>query len=331
MNELLSPDMISGLAETGTAIISSQPVQSLVTAFITTLFLRRDTGTKAIEEAKSKTFNEIADKLLKSGKMTYLEFYKCHNFLKVAKLADEVFASGHPAEAGAETEKTEFDFDWFMRFFDAVGNISNEDLQALWGRVMASELAHSKSCSLRTLDMIRNMSPKEAKTFDTLCKYVLRSGDVYYIDSAGFQDAHCGYVECNKYIERLGLNYSDDIRPLIEAGALSSDQDIAIYLGKETQPLTFGNDRILCIVQGKDEPPILFQQDAYILTASGRELFQIIHATAEYEADKEYAMLCVRELQADNPDLIISAFERAGGDNMRPISLSEEGHQSQNS
>lgn len=29
-------------------------------------------------------------------------------------------------------EQDNFSFDWLMRFFDAVGNISNEDLQNLW-------------------------------------------------------------------------------------------------------------------------------------------------------------------------------------------------------
>jgi len=50
-----------------------------------------------------------------------------------------------------------------MRFFDVVGNISNEDLQQLWGKVLANEIAKPKACSLRTLDMIRKMEIKNAR------------------------------------------------------------------------------------------------------------------------------------------------------------------------
>lgn len=80
-----------------------------------------------------------------------------------------------------------------MRFLDAVGNISNEELQSLWRSVLANEISRPKSCSLRTLDMIREMSPEEARTFSDLCQYVMQSGDTYYIDSAGFfceEDGH---------------------------------------------------------------------------------------------------------------------------------------------
>ena len=42
-----------------------------------------------------------------------------------------------------------------MRFFDAVGNVSNEELQKLWGKVLAGEMQQPGSCSLRTMEVIR--------------------------------------------------------------------------------------------------------------------------------------------------------------------------------
>ena len=35
------------------------------------------------------------------------------------------------------------------------------------GKVLASEIVRPKACSLRTLDMIRNMSPEEANNSET--------------------------------------------------------------------------------------------------------------------------------------------------------------------
>ena len=34
--------------------------------------------------------------------------------------------------------------------------------------------------------MIRNMSSEEANIFSDLCRYVMQSGDIYYIDATGF-------------------------------------------------------------------------------------------------------------------------------------------------
>lgn len=316
MDENTSSLIAAGI-DAGKSVLASSPVQKLASTLITVLFSSASTSAKELAEFKSKTFSEVAESLVKSGKMTYMELYKCRNFQKVAQLADEHFRHAG-SESGPEQEVS-FDFDWFMRFFDAVGNISNEDLQKLWGQVMAAELTHPKSCSLRTLDMIRNISPAEAKTFNTLCKYVLHSGNEYYIDTSGFQEACAGNAECNSYIKNIGLNYSDDIRPLIELGALSTDEDIAIYLGKDTQPLMFSNDRILCIVQCDCESPVLFRQDAYILTASGRELFRMIRSNAQFEADKEYATLCIKKIQSDYPQLHISAFEKKAENDLSPL------------
>lgn len=142
-----------------------------------------------MEMLKAHEFEKVTNDLLNSGKLSYVELYKCRNFLKIAERADEVFANDQEKESEqvpGEDEKNKFSFDWLMRFFDAVGNISNEELQQLWGKVLANEISHPKSCSLRTLDMIRNMPPEEAETFSMLCRYVMQSGDSFYIDSAGF-------------------------------------------------------------------------------------------------------------------------------------------------
>ena len=129
-------------------IITSPAVQGVVTSLITTLFMRRGENIKSLEAVKTKEFEKITNELLTSGRLSYVELYKCKNFLKIAKCADEVIQDyqGQPVgtEQTVEEEKVErFSFDWLMRFFDAVGNISNEDLQSLWGRVLANEIYHS--------------------------------------------------------------------------------------------------------------------------------------------------------------------------------------------
>lgn len=306
--------LINVVKDTAQTLINSPAVDGVVTALITTLFLRKNEDIKIIEDLKKKEFEKVTQELLDSGRMSYVEFYKTKNFLKIAQQADEMMANQKQSEDTEEDNnkcKNNFSFDWLMRFFDAVGNISNKDLQQLWAKVLAGEIAEPKTCSLRTLDMIRNMSSEEAEIFSHLCKYVLRSGNSYYIDSIGFMSDEEGTNKCKAYIEKQGLSYEGSIVPLVEAGAFSTDHDLAIYLHKDIA-LAMYNKKITGMVMKYGEEPSLFQRDAYWLTASGRELFQTIRQADNFEVDEEYALLCLKDIKEKNPEFYVAAFENGG-------------------
>ena len=60
------------------------PVNVITGSLFTAVFLRKNTATQEFEKIKAGRFQEVADKLLESGKMTYTEYYKANNFLKIA-------------------------------------------------------------------------------------------------------------------------------------------------------------------------------------------------------------------------------------------------------
>lgn len=170
--ELFKPEIIDAVTNAGKMLITSPAVEGVVTSLITTLFLRKGEKTKALEALKAKNFEKVMEELLETGRLSYVELYRCNNFLKIAKSADEMIAAYQESQSEENVDGNEkqekFSFDWLMRFFDTVGNISNEDLQQLWGKILANEIAKPKTCALRTLDMIRNMSSEEAKVFSIL-------------------------------------------------------------------------------------------------------------------------------------------------------------------
>ncbi len=308
----MDTNLLTTTMQIGKTIITSPAVQGVVSSLITTLFMRRGENIKSLEVVKAREFEKIINELLTSGRLSYVELYKCKNFLKIAKCADDVIAeyqrSPVETEQTVEEEKVDrFSFDWLMRFFDAVGNISNKELQSLWGRILANEISRPKACSLRTLDMIRNMSPEEARIFSDLCQYVMQSGDTYYIDSTGFFCEEDGHQECRDYVQRQGLSYEKHIVPLIEAGALSADHDLAIYISKDNN-LEFHNDKLFGVVMNYDDTPALFQREAYFLTTSGKELFRVIRGRSGFEADEEYALLCLKEMKTQNPGFYVGAY-----------------------
>ncbi len=56
----------------------------------------------------------------------------------------------------------------------------------------------------------------------------------------------------------------------------------------------------------------LFERDAYWLTASGRELFHTIRQADNFEVDKEYALLCLKDIKEKNPEFYVAAFKNGG-------------------
>ena len=63
------------------------------------------------------------------------------------QLSQEDFVSEEPVEE-----------DWTTRFFNIVEDISDEEMQRLWGKILAGEVKQPKSYSLRTLELLKKIN-----------------------------------------------------------------------------------------------------------------------------------------------------------------------------
>jgi len=61
------------------------------------------------------------------------------------------------------------DKDWRTRFFNKAQDISNEDLQEIWAKILADEVSNPGMISLRTLDVLSNLSKADANIFQNAC------------------------------------------------------------------------------------------------------------------------------------------------------------------
>lgn len=66
------------------------------------------------------------------------------------------------------------DEDWKTRFFDIAKGISSEEMQHIWGKILAGEIEQPGSFSMRTLDVIRNLSQDEAKAFQGILPFLVQ-------------------------------------------------------------------------------------------------------------------------------------------------------------
>jgi len=69
------------------------------------------------------------------------------------------------------------DPDWLTQFFNHSQDVSNQEMQSVWGRILAGEIARPGSFSLRTLNVVRMLTKYDAALFSHFCSIIWRNVD----------------------------------------------------------------------------------------------------------------------------------------------------------
>ena len=69
----------------------------------------------------------------------------------------------------SEVQEHEVDHDWTARFFADVQDVCSEEMQNLWGRILAGEVERPGSTSFRTMSILKNLDRGTALLFMKLC------------------------------------------------------------------------------------------------------------------------------------------------------------------
>lgn len=196
------------------------------------------------------------------------------------------------------------DEDWSTRFFKIVEEISNEEMQALWGRILAGEVKQPKSYSLRTLELIRNLSKSEADTFMKVAKYSIKSGNGHYLFKGNDDDK----------LSRDYQIYYRDIALLIEIGLLQPGDFVNHQFVKQeidTQRiLTAGN--VIMFVKIKAETPTVMMP-VNVFSSTGNELLKLVKATPPFE----YLEYFANSIKNENVDVKYAHILAWENDNVR--------------
>ena len=227
-------EIISYLSTNAPAIWSG--MGPVVGSLITVLFLRKNTAAKEFEKIKAGKFDEVLDDLLSSGHLTYTELYKANNFLKIAKKADKYYSQK------AHTETTGcFEFDWLIRYYEAVGNISDENMQDLWAKILAGEINAPSSYSLKTIDTLRNMRKCDVELFTNICKH-----------SFDCSDNKLFLPNYKEYMDAVGVSYSD-VMKLSEIGLIFDNGMLTMNFDLPEEPAILSVNRDLVLTMCSSE------------------------------------------------------------------------------
>ena len=68
-----------------------------------------------------------------------------------------------------EVSNSEPDHDWTARFFNDVQDVSSEEMQSLWAKILTGEVKQAGSTSIHTLSILKNLDQATANLFRTFC------------------------------------------------------------------------------------------------------------------------------------------------------------------
>lgn len=95
-------------------------------------------------------------------------------FRKEVSLAKAIlYAEQELAQETQEPPEKNVDDDWLFRWRDNASDVSSDELQALWGKVLAGEVKCPGTFSMRTLEFLRNISRDDAALIEKAAPYVI--------------------------------------------------------------------------------------------------------------------------------------------------------------
>ena len=192
-----------------------------------------------------------------------IEFQERKRYVNIASVVENA------AEALGEKKVIDHepDHDWTARFFDSVQDVSSEHMQKLWAKVLSGEVESPGQISLRTLDILRNMTQRDAELFEAVSSYVIGGHFVFYGRD---------YVQRHNEIQHSNVLHLEDIGL---TNVVSSLERIINWRDRTKTPLSYQNGDLL-ITRGPNASQKL-RIPAVLLTTTGKELFRIAQGAVQ--------------------------------------------------
>jgi uncharacterized repeat protein (TIGR03899 family) len=178
------------------------------------------------------------------------------------------------------------DEDWKTRFFNIAEDISSDEMQALWGRILAGEIKQPKSYSMRTLELLRNLNKKEAECFMKFGQLAITSSKTSFIinfkGEALLEEKYKLTFAERLLLEELGLVTANDLQFEIRANPENDGQAV----------FTIGN---VCVVASRKKGTPKQSLPVLVFTKIGQELLQLIETTPQLD----YIQLLAKKIRRE--------------------------------
>jgi hypothetical protein len=207
----------------------------------------------------------------------------------------------------ADPPKQKLDDEWLYRWRDYAGSVSSEQLQAIWGRILAGELKSPGQYSYRLLDFVRNLTTDEASLIGRIAPFVLVDFVVRDVDAT---------------LKSGGVTFA----------ALLQLQDLGILSGVAAVGVaktfkSFSKDRfvsaLLChgrglLIEDNDSSKTL-KLNAYLVTNLGKQVLKL----GKFVPNEEYLTAVGGKIRESNFKVSLIDYVDLGGGEIRVLSTTE--------
>jgi hypothetical protein len=233
------------------------------------------------------------------------------NIDQVAEIAGAELKSLPCPQNASEIETKAISDDWLNVFENEAAQMSSEEMQLLFGRILAGEIKQPQSFSIKTLKIIAQLDNRAAQVFRRFCSLSVSLRAHEIIDARVLSLG--GYAASNTLLS-YGLSF-DALNALQEYGLIISDYNSymdyqAAIPGdgyKVPLPLTFQNKRWGLAPKSSRSPSKELPLYGVALTRSGKELLSIV----EVEPVEEYANAL--RVFFDSQGFIMAPISEGGG------------------
>ena len=234
--------------------------------------------------AQLPELKELAERT--QHRLGYQELKKQYNIEKVVE------AAYHELEQKTVVSDEPVDDDWICSFFDFVANVSSEQMQILWGKLLSGEITQPGTYSIRTLDVLRKLTQKEALLFKKYVPYILQC---WGNETKSFKD----YFLFNDIVDDFEGIVFPEIFVLYEAGLISMN-GISITLHIEPNATEKISGLLYeMIFENTSNEKVEISEEVFILTEAGKELYNVIISLGVEAPQSKYYNKCISTITED--------------------------------
>jgi hypothetical protein len=183
--------------------------------------------------------------------------------------------------APAEEAAQRVDPDWAYRWKEKAPQISVEEMQQLWAKVLVREHSRPGSFSLRTLDLLFSLRKEEAELIAKAANFCFDQHVIYslpeYYSTRG--------LTLNNLIELENMGVLTGV-----TGALGNNLHPQLINNMQAFVLIYNSQKAILLEKGNDD---VLRRLGYFVTAVGRELMQI----GNFDGDLEFLTIFAKILK----------------------------------
>ena len=204
-----------------------------------------------------------------------------------------------------EVQDHEVDLDWTARFFNDVQDVSSEEMQKLWAKILMGEVERPGRTSIKTLEILKALDKDTAALFGKLCSVCIFSAPS---DRTAYDArvAMLGNYQQGNGLKAYGFDFHN-LNILSEHGLIGQDYntwyDIQLSIGH-----VIPNPPVLVQV------PFRFQEKYWVLAAdTGRTKFGSfkLYGVALTNSGRELAQIVEVESMTKYAEDLVSYFRNA--------------------